>query len=297
MTRSDSSSSDAVWTATDLAGNPHEAVDKPERVRAMFAAIAGRYDLNNRLHSFGRDQAWRRKAVALAGVGPGDRVLDVACGTGDLTEAIARARPASVIGVDFTEPMLDRARLKATRQRRRPGVPVPEYRPGDAMRLPFGDASFDVVSIAFGIRNVDDPARALREFRRVLGPGGRVVVLEFSEPRHRLVRGLSALYTRHVMPVTASWIAGDRSGAYRYLPRSVRTFADRPELAAMIERVGFARVGQHEMDLGICTAYLGHVDGGGPEDGPGRGEDSGRTVDPAIPANSGGKSNRMAGAG
>ena len=104
MTPHESSSSNAVWSATDLTGSPHEAPDKPQRVRAMFAGIARSYDLNNRLHSLGRDQAWRRAAVRMAGIGPGDHVLDGAGGTGDLAEAACRARPERVVGVDFTEP-------------------------------------------------------------------------------------------------------------------------------------------------------------------------------------------------
>jgi demethylmenaquinone methyltransferase/2-methoxy-6-polyprenyl-1,4-benzoquinol methylase len=225
----------------------------------MFAAIAGRYDLNNRLHSFGRDQAWRRTAVREAGVRPTEDVLDVACGTGDLTEAFADAGPASVTGVDFTEPMLDVARGKADRRRRSDGVPRPVYAHGDATALEYDDASFDVVSIAFGIRNVSDPAVALAEFRRVLRPGGRLVVLEFCEPTNPVLRGLNRIYTTRVMPVTASWLARDRSGAYRYLPRSVSTFADRRSLAEMMAAAGFADVTQRPLTFGVCVASVGRV--------------------------------------
>src|SRR5262245_36566837 len=154
----------------------------------MFAAIARSYDLNNRVHSLGRDQAWRRKAVRLCVVKSSDRVLDVACGTGDLTNAFAESGVASVTGLDFTEEMLEIAQRKSVRREDASGGRVPQYVQGDAMNLPFESASFDVVSIAFGIRNVADPAQALREFRRVLGPGGRLVVLEFSRPRNPLIR-------------------------------------------------------------------------------------------------------------
>jgi demethylmenaquinone methyltransferase/2-methoxy-6-polyprenyl-1,4-benzoquinol methylase len=188
----------------------------------MFAAIARRYDLNNRLHSFGRDQAWRRKAVALCGIQPTDDVLDVACGTGDLTLAFAKARPRSVTGLDFTVEMLDIARRKA------PGI---SFVQGDAMSLPFGDGSFDVVAIAWGIRNVADPSAALREFRRVLRPGGRLCG-------------------------TATLIARDHSGAYRYLPRSVTDFAQGSAFASMVEQAGFPVPTMHVLTFGVCTIYL-----------------------------------------
>jgi demethylmenaquinone methyltransferase/2-methoxy-6-polyprenyl-1,4-benzoquinol methylase len=225
----------------------------------MFTAIAGSYDLNNRLHSLGRDQAWRRAAVRLSGVGPGDHVLDVACGTGDLAEAFADARPASVTGVDFAEAMLDLARAKQSRRQRPRAAPVPAYQLGDAMNLDFKDASFDVVSIAFGIRNVADPSTALAEFRRVLRPSGRLVILEFSRPSNPILRWVSDLYTMRLMPITATLLARDRSGAYRYLPRSVETFLDRQSMVAAMETAGFTDVTHRSLTCGICAAYVGTV--------------------------------------
>lgn len=246
-----------MWSATDLAGDPHAVEDKPERVRSMFAAIAPAYDLNNRLHSLGRDQAWRRATVRACGVQPTDAVLDVACGTGDLAEAFAAAGPARVVGVDFTEEMLEIARRKSARETA-DRTPI-EYRWADAQDLPFEDASFDVVSIAFGLRNVADPARALREFRRVLRPGGRLAVLEFTEPSNPIVRGFNRVYCRWIMPRTASLIARDRSGAYHYLPRSVATFLEPGALTRLIEDAGFTAVDVRSMTLGICACYLGRV--------------------------------------
>lgn len=257
--RDRTSSPEPVWSANDLSKDPHAAPDKAGRVQRMFAAIAGSYDLNNRLHSLGGDQAWRRAAVRMAEVRPTDAVLDVACGTGDLTEAFARAKPAAVVGVDFTPAMLDIARGKADRRSRPSAEPQPRYEQGDATQLRFDDASFDVASIAFGIRNVDDPPKALAEFRRVLRPGGRLVILEFSEPRFEPLRSLSRLYTNHIMPRTASWIARDRSGAYRYLPKSVDSF-HRPEaLTRMLEQAGFEDVKIRSLTFGICMAYLARV--------------------------------------
>ena len=248
-----------AWTDDDLGANPHAAADKADRVQRMFAAIARSYDLNNRLHSFGRDQSWRRKAVRLCAVRPTDCVLDVACGTGDLTLAFAKAGPASVTGLDFTEEMLQIAQRKSQFVARDADSRGPEFIRGDATALPFDDASFDLVSIAFGIRNVSDPQLALREFRRVLRLGGRLVVLEFSQPRNPIVRAFNRFYSSRVMPVTASLIARDRSGAYRYLPRSIQTFLSSQEMVASIQGAGFSTVTAHPMTLGVCTAYLGRV--------------------------------------
>lgn len=251
-----------AWTATDLATDPHSRADKPERVRRMFAAIARSYDLNNTLHSFGRDAAWRRHAVRMASLREGDVVLDAACGTGELTRAFARAspRPAQVVGLDFTPEMLELARAKPpVASSCATSPPRLTYEQGDATDLPHTDASFDVVSIAFGIRNVGDPMRALREFRRVLRPGGRLVVLEFATPRSRLIAALNGFYCNTIMPRTATLVARDRSGAYRYLPRSVRSFASREEMHAMLERAGFERVTSEALTLGVCVCHRGET--------------------------------------
>ncbi|MFP4145669.1 MAG: bifunctional demethylmenaquinone methyltransferase/2-methoxy-6-polyprenyl-1,4-benzoquinol methylase UbiE [Phycisphaeraceae bacterium] len=239
-----------AWTSRDLT-DPHAAPDKAKRVARMFAAIAPSYDLNNRVHSLGRDQAWRRAAVKLADLQPSDVVADVACGTGDLSMAFARAGAKRVVGVDFTPAMLDVAR-----QKRRRGQRI-GYAAGDAMRLPLPSASVDVVSIAFGIRNVADPAAAMREFARVLRPGGRIIVLEFSLPESRALRGAYNFYFRQVLPRTASLVARDRSGAYRYLPESVNTFIDRPGMVRLMEEAGFGEVTLRPMTFGIAVAYRG----------------------------------------
>ena len=247
------SQTQAAWSAEDLRGNPHEAIDKARRVESMFASIAGRYDLNNRVHSLWRDQAWRRRAAMLARIGPEDDVLDMACGTGDLSEILARCRPRSVLGMDFTEAMLEIAQRKARRKARSNGVPAPTFRWGDAMEIDLPDESVDVVTIAFGLRNISSPQTAVGEFARILRPGGRLVVLEFSTPRNPLVRLLNAAYTQYIMPVTATLLSGDRSGAYRYLPRSVSMFADPAALAKMIAAGGLAVRQQVPQSLGICT--------------------------------------------
>jgi demethylmenaquinone methyltransferase/2-methoxy-6-polyprenyl-1,4-benzoquinol methylase len=243
-----------AWSAPDLA-DPHALADKPARVQKMFGAIAESYDLNNRVHSLWQDQRWRRFAVRSALVKPGEQVLDVACGTGDLTEAFARTDAAKVTGVDFTRAMLDIAEHK------RPVRLPPElagkvsYQEGDAMNLQFADASFDVVSIAFGIRNVADAARAIAECFRVLRPGGRLVVLEFDRPRWFPMSMFYDFYCGWVMPRTATLISRDRSGAYRYLPRSVGTFMSRSEMCGRIAGAGFSDVSATGLSLGICVCY------------------------------------------
>ena len=253
-----------------LLKDPHAVADKRSRVQRMFAAIAPSYDLNNRLHSLWMDQLWRRKAVKLAELRATDRVVDVACGTGDLTLKFARelerVRDAArvkedydqhVLGIDFTFEMLPIGREKARAIYEGVKLGGPLFINGDAQSLPLPDACCDVVSIAFGIRNVADPATAFKEFHRVLRPGGRVVVLEFSLPTNPALRGLYNLYFRKVLPRTATLISGDKTGAYKYLPESVNTFIGRQQMAEMLAAAGFTRVEQFPMTFGVCVCYRG----------------------------------------
>ena len=246
-----------AWSDADLKTNPHADADKARRVEQMFAAIAHAYDLNNRLHSMWRDQAWRRAAVRMADVKPTDVVLDVACGTGDLAMAFAKARPQQVLGVDFTVPMLQYAQRKRPNSNLKPQVSSLCYAAADAMHLPLADQSVDVVSIAFGIRNVADPLLAMRAFFRVLRPGGRVIILEFSTPTNPIIRFFDRVYREKIMPITASLIARDKSGAYKYLPKSVDTFIDRAGMVEMMQTVGFTDPVIQPLTFGVAVCYRG----------------------------------------
>jgi demethylmenaquinone methyltransferase/2-methoxy-6-polyprenyl-1,4-benzoquinol methylase len=245
-----------AWDTPEL-DSVHDNAHKHDKVRAMFSAIARSYDLNNRVHSLWQDEMWRRKAVKLARVQPGERVLDVACGTGDLTQAFAkRSRASEVVGVDFTPAMLDIAAQKQSKLHDAVRTRI-EYQQGDAQNLDFADNSFDVLSIAFGIRNVQDPQKAFAEFARVLRPGGRIVVLEFGVPTLAPMRWFNSFYCATIMPRTATWISGDRSGAYRYLPKSVATFYSREEMESELTQAGFSDLRTVSMSLGICNCTVG----------------------------------------
>ena len=241
-----------AWSDHELDEGLHGRSDKARKVQEMFASIASSYDVNNRIHSFGLDRWWRHRVVKALSPVEGLEVVDVACGTGDLSEAFERAGARSVLGVDFTPEMLDIARARSRRAR----TTHIEYREGDAMRLELEDGCADLVSIAFGIRNVAKPEQALAEFKRILRPDGRLVVLEFSQPTNPVIRWCNELYCNQLMPRTAAFLARDRSGAYRYLPKSVSSFMSRTELAAAIEAAGFTNLKLVPMSFGVCVAYI-----------------------------------------
>ncbi len=244
-----------VWDATRLTA-PHAQPDKARRVRAMFDAIAPTYELVNAVASGGRDAAWRREMVRLAEVQPDDVLLDVACGTGDVARAFADAavRPGRIVGVDFSRPMLD---LAASRP-----IAGGAFCQGDGLHLPLADGSVSIVSCAFGIRNFSDLEAGLREMHRVLCPGGRAVILEFSIPTGQPWRAMYLFYFRRVMPLLAGLISRDRTGAYRYLPRSVLSFQGRDAILAILKASGFSQVGVHPLTWGIVAVYVGRKDRG-----------------------------------
>ena len=233
----------------------------PGRVRAMFGRIAGRYDLLNRLLSAGIDQRWRRLAVRTAAEQLGrqpELVVDTCCGTGDL--ALAFAEPgARVVGVDFTPEMLRIARPRKALER---GV----YVQGDAMGMPLVGGVADVVSIAFGLRNVADRGRCLRELVRLLRPGGVVLVLEFGMPAGRLSGALYRFYFTRVLPWIGGRISGDRD-AYRYLPDTVLAWPTARGLRDEMGRAGLVDCGYRALTLGIAYLHWGRAPRGEDSDG------------------------------
>jgi demethylmenaquinone methyltransferase/2-methoxy-6-polyprenyl-1,4-benzoquinol methylase len=211
-------------------------------VRRMFDRIAPVYDAMNRVMTAGLDRRWRRITVEQV-VRPGDRVLDACCGTGDLAVA-ARARGADVVGLDFSERMLERAREKA---------PAVEWVRGDMLALPFEDASFDAVTVGFGVRNVEDLDGGLRELRRVLRPGGRLGILEITRPRGALAPFYRLWFDR-VVPALGRVLPG--GAAYTYLPASVRRFPGPEELASRLQAAGFAAVRLRFFAGGIVALHV-----------------------------------------
>jgi demethylmenaquinone methyltransferase/2-methoxy-6-polyprenyl-1,4-benzoquinol methylase len=230
---------------------PPPALDKSAAaVRDMFAAVAPRYDLLNHLLSASLDRRWRRRAAERVAAAPPGAVLDLCSGTGDQAIAIARGG-RRVAAVDSCLPMLGRAQRKLRRQGL-PAAPVV----GDALALPFAASSFAAVTVAFGVRNVEDPAAALREIHRVLAPGGRILILEFALPRRPLVRQAYLLYFRRVLPAIAA-LTSPRGPAYRYLRDSVLAFPQREAFRPLLERAGLVDVGWIELSAGTVCLYEG----------------------------------------
>jgi demethylmenaquinone methyltransferase / 2-methoxy-6-polyprenyl-1,4-benzoquinol methylase len=220
----------------------------------MFDAIAERYDLLNRLISLGVDQGWRAKAVTALGTDL-RRVLDLATGTGDLALQIARQHPeCQVVGVD---PSLNMLAVAERKRLRHPAGPRIVLQPGDAQALPFADGEFDAVSIAFGIRNVPDRPKALREMRRVTRSAGRVVVLELSEPRGGAMGALARWHMHSVVPWLGGLLSGQRE--YRYLPNSIRAFPTPSEFAALMTNAGLVNVKACALSFGVCHLYVGEA--------------------------------------
>lgn len=221
-------------------------------VRRMFSEIAPTYDLLNSLLSLGLDARWRREAARAAVEARPGRVLDVATGTGKLALAVKRSAPdARVTGVDFSEEML----AIASRAAEAAGVAV-DLSVADGAALPFEDASFDAVTIAYGLRNFADPAAGLREFHRVLTPGGRVVVLEFPPPPRGALGAAFRLYFERVLPFVGGLVSG-RRGAYSYLPRSVSGFLTPEALAGLMRSAGFVDVRYRTQTFGVSALHVG----------------------------------------
>ena len=215
------------------------------QVRAMFDRIARVYDLMNSVMTAGMHQRWRERAAELAAVGPGDRALDVASGTGDLAIAL-RNRGAQVVGLDFSEPMLELARRKA---------PDIRFETGNALELPYADGEFDAVTVGFGARNFADLDRGLAEMARVAAPGGRVVVLEITTPQKPPLSTFFRLWFDRAVPLLGR-LAGDED-AYTYLPSSVRRFPDPAGLAARLAAAGLTDIRWLVTAGGIIALHVG----------------------------------------
>lgn len=236
----------------DTLQDPHAQADKAGRVQTMFNAIAPTYERVNRVVSLGRDAAWRRRAIAVADPRASDIVLDVCCGTGDMIRSFAAHLPPPrlIIGVDSAAHMLAHGAYQAVQ------TPIQLLR-ADGLRLPLGSETVNVLSCAFGVRNFQDLHAGLREMHRVLAPGGRVVILEFALPENALFRWGYRLYCDKVLPHLAALISRDKSGAYRYLPRSIQTFERRDALSRRLKEAGFVNVIAIPLNVGGVVIYRG----------------------------------------
>jgi demethylmenaquinone methyltransferase/2-methoxy-6-polyprenyl-1,4-benzoquinol methylase len=244
-----SSSRRLAWNR-DTLRDPHAQQDKATRVRAMFDAIAPTYERINRLVSFGRDARWRQQAISAAEVRPDDVVLDICCGTGDMIRTCAAQAPPPklIIGIDFASRMLAYGRYEDLE------TAIQLVR-ADGLHLPLADETADVVICAFGVRNFQDLAAGLREMHRVLRPGGRVVILEFALPENALLRWGYRTYCERLLPRLATLLSRDETGAYRYLPSSIRTFERRGAMAERLERARFTSVKVKPLNFGGVVVY------------------------------------------
>ena len=232
--------------------NESAANEHAGRVCEMFGRIANRYDLLNHILSGNVDKRWRRMVATKVrdklSAKTDARILDVACGTGDLSLSLFEITGAGVIGTDFCRPMLSIAAGKTSGR-----IPLIE---GDALKLPFRDGTFDVASIAFGLRNLSNVESGLAELSRVLKPGGWVAVLEFSRPENAILRPMFNLYFRKLLPLMGGLISGSLY-AYTYLPASVQKFPDQSQLSLLMEQVGFDQVGYENLTGGIAALHMG----------------------------------------
>ncbi len=229
---------------------------EPARIAGMFDAIARRYDALNHILSAGMDRMWRRRGVAALQLTGRERVLDVCCGTGDLSVEAAtstRGQAREIVALDFAGEML---RIAAVKMQRRSLHDRVRLTRADATRLPLAGATMDAAMIAFGIRNVVDPAAACRELHRVLRAGGRLMILEFGMPRIPGVRAAYRAYFRYLLPRVGGLVS-KHGDAYSYLPASVDEFPPPSEFAALLERCGFADVEHRDMTFGIVSLFLG----------------------------------------
>jgi demethylmenaquinone methyltransferase / 2-methoxy-6-polyprenyl-1,4-benzoquinol methylase len=253
---------DAEQRLQDQADGVETAVDKSgDRIRRMFGGIAPRYDLLNHTLSGGVDTYWRARTVRLVKPEGTEPILDLCTGTGDLAFAFAKAGRGQVpiVGADFTPEMIELANAKRDKAEAAGKVPtgLMQFVVADAQQLPFESDSYQIVSVAFGLRNVADTMLGLREMVRVCRPGGRVAVLEFSKPRNRAFNAVYQAYFRTVLPRIGQVVSGSRDLAYEYLPQSVAEFPCGEALASMMQQAGLEQMQFRPLTFGIATLYWG----------------------------------------
>jgi len=226
---------------------------KKQYVQEMFDHISPTYDKLNHILSLSIDKSWRKKAVRMIADRQPQQVLDIACGTGDFSIALAKAGVPKVLGIDISEGMMTIGRAKIEQQGLSDRI---RFQQEDSEAMSFAEASFDAVSVAFGIRNFEHRERALQEIYRVLRPGGILMVLELSVPGNRILRGLYKLYFLHVLPAVGKMISHDPA-AYKYLPASVLNFPSPETFGQMVRDAGFSRVESKALTFGLCRIFTG----------------------------------------
>lgn len=226
---------------------------RPQKISEMFSDIAGRYDFLNKLLSFGLDSMWRKRMVELAKVNPGDYILDIATGTGDVAIEFAnKYKKIQIRGVDFAKPMLVLAEKKVINLGLSKSI---KFQYADALRLPFKDSKFDVVTMAFGIRNIADHSKCIREMKRVTKKGGKVLIMEFSEPNF-LVRPFYLIFLRFIIPALGQILS--KKSAYQYLQSSIQEFTTNIDLEYVLKSEGFSKIQKISMTFGVVSIYVGH---------------------------------------
>lgn len=226
---------------------------KKQQVARMFDSISGRYDFLNHFLSLGIDILWRKKAIALLRDLQPKIILDVATGTGDFSIEALSLKPEKIIGVDISEGMLEVGRQK---MRKRKFDSIIELRLGDSENLPFTDNFFDAVIVAFGVRNFEDMKGGLTEMLRVVKPGGKVIVLEFSRPSKFPMKQLYSVYFTTILPLIGRWVSRDQA-AYRYLPESVQAFPDGKDFVKILSDIGYKNPQCNPLTFGISSLYWG----------------------------------------